>query len=96
MNFEEAVERTQHSEMEITSIPTHCWLPMNTRFGIDGCLCRYYLRGSDAFRLKLMLPLHPERLKQIQDEELAAEQLKQLSISPIGEKNQNGVQTRAS
>lgn len=29
-----------------------------------------------------MLPLHPERLKQIHDEEIAAEQLNQLSISP--------------
>ena len=43
---------------------------------------RYYLSGSDAFRLKLMLPLHPDRLQALKDEEIAAEQLKQLSIPP--------------
>lgn len=42
--------------------------------------CRYYLSGSDAFRLKLMLPLHPERLQHLRDEEMAAEQLKQLKL----------------
>ena len=47
-------------------------------------MSRYYLKGSDAFRLKLMLPLHPERLQALKDEEIAAEQLKQLSISPTG------------
>lgn len=45
-------------------------------------LHRYYLSGSDAFRLKLMLPLHPVRLQHIRDEQLAAEQLRQLSLVP--------------
>ena len=44
---------------------------------------RYYLSGSDAFRLKLMLPLHPDRLQHLKDEELAAEQLDKLSVSPM-------------
>ena len=53
-------------------------------------MSRYYLSGSDAFRLKLMLPLHPDRLQALKDEEIAAEQLKQLSMSPTG----NGLQSQ--
>ena len=34
--------------------------------------CRYYLSGTDAFRLKLLLPLPPERL--------AAEQLSAMQL----------------
>ena len=34
--------------------------------------CRYYLSGTDAFRLKLLLPLPPERLAV---EQLSAMQL---------------------
>ena len=37
---------------------------------------RYYLNGADAFRLKLMLPLSPERAA-----EAAAEQLAMLSAA---------------
>lgn len=42
----------------------------------SGMACRYYLNGADAFRLKLMLPLSPERAA-----EAAAEQLAMLSAS---------------
>ena len=39
-------------------------------------LHRYYLNGVDAFRLKLLLPLTQQR-----QDEIAAEELKQLSLS---------------
>lgn len=39
-------------------------------------LLRYYLNGVDAFRLKLLLPLTQKR-----QDEIAAEELKQLSLS---------------
>lgn len=39
-------------------------------------LYRYYLNGVDAFRLKLLLPLTQQR-----QDEMAAEELKQLSLS---------------
>ncbi len=41
------------------------------------CLCRYYLSGSDAFRLKLLLPLPPERI--------AAEQLSAMQLQAGGQ-----------
>ena len=41
--------------------------------------CRYYLNGVDAFRLKLLLPVTQERL-----DEIAAEELKQMSLSTGG------------
>lgn len=49
-------------------------------------LFRYYLSGSDAFRLKLMLPLSPERLEELKNEQIAAEQLAQMRLqsSPAG------------
>lgn len=39
--------------------------------------CRYYLSGTDAFRLKLLLPLPPERL--------AAEQLYAMQLQAGGQ-----------
>ena len=48
-------------------------------------LHRYYLSGSDAFRLKLLLPLPPERLQQMQDEQIAAKELTNLSLGPLAE-----------
>lgn len=45
----------------------------------QGRLCRYYLNGVDAFRLKLLLPITQERQDQI-----VAEELKQLSLSNGG------------
>lgn len=41
---------------------------------------RYYLSGSDAFRLKLMLPLPEERLRELQEEQLVAEELSRMSL----------------
>ena len=38
--------------------------------------CRYYLNGVDAFRLKLLLPLTQQR-----QDEIAAQELQQLSMS---------------
>ena len=29
----------------------------------SGSLCRYYMNGEDAYRLKLLLPLPPSRLQ---------------------------------
>ena len=48
-------------------------------------LHRYYLSGSDAFRLKLLLPLPQERLQQMQDEQIAAKELTNLSLGPLAE-----------
>ena len=31
---------------------------------------RYYLSGNDAFRLKLLLPLHPDRIKEMEAQDL--------------------------
>ena len=39
-------------------------------------LCRYYLNGADAFRLKLLLPLSQQRL-----ETLTAKQLMTLGVA---------------
>ena len=57
------------------------------RFGAasTAVLHRYYLSGSDAFRLKLLLPLPPERLQQMQDEQIAAKELTHLSLQPLAE-----------
>lgn len=42
---------------------------------------RYYLSGSDAFRLKLMLPLPPERAQELQDEQLVAAELDRMRLA---------------
>ncbi|KAL3157945.1 hypothetical protein ABBQ32_012347 [Trebouxia sp. C0010 RCD-2024] len=51
-------------------------LYQNLGFIRDKRLHRYYLNGVDAFRLKLLLPLTQKR-----QDEIAAEELKQLSLS---------------
>jgi len=67
-------------------------LYQNLGFIRDKRLTRYYLSGSDAFRLKLMLPLHPSKLQQMQEEQLLehsakdqdiAEGLEELSTSEV-------------
>ncbi|KAK9805322.1 hypothetical protein WJX73_001730 [Symbiochloris irregularis] len=48
----------------------------NLGFIRDKRLARYYMNGVDAFRLKLLLPLSPEK-----EEELAAAQLHRVQVS---------------
>ena len=46
----------------------------------DKRLARYYLSGSDAYRLKLLLPQPPGRRQELE----AARQLQQLSLGEAG------------